>query len=98
MIAKLAFELLGQVVGVFGERGKARQEWLVERASALQRSGTDEIITVVWFSPAVVAWFSPDRANAWIDTILGGNPEYVYIVSAITAAVFGLGKVNGRKT
>ena len=50
----------------------------------------------MWFSPAVVAWFSPDKANAWIAAVFS-NAEYSALLIAITAAVFGLGKINGRK-
>jgi len=88
--------LLGQVIGLFGERGKAKQASLDARVANLARSWTDEFITVVWFSPLIVAWFSPERSDAWIASITG-QVEYFGMLSAITAAVFGLGKINGRK-
>jgi hypothetical protein len=96
VLANLAVGVIGQVIGLFGERGKAQQEALKARVEAMQRSGTDEIITAVWFSPAVVAWFSPERAEAWIERIFNTSPEYTALLIGITAAVFGLGKINGR--
>ena len=89
--------LVGQVIGLFGAKGKARQQAISNRISAMERSLTDEFIAVVWFSPMVVCWFSPERATAWIDAVTKNNPEYFAMLAAITAAVFGLGKINGRK-
>jgi len=62
----------------------------------MKRSWTDEIIALVWFSPMMVAWISPDNAKAWIGTVTA-DPEYYGMLVLITAAVFGLGKINGRK-
>lgn len=94
MLVKAGIGLVGQIVGLFGERGKASQEALRARQEAMGRTWTDEFITLVWFSPLVVAWFNPDAATQWINAVLGQNPEYVAIVAGITAAVFGLGKLG----
>jgi len=96
MIAGLLVNLVGQVIGIFGAKGKAAQENLATRVNAMERSWTDEFITLVWFSPVLVSWFNPERANAWIVTVTG-NTEYFGMLAGITAAVFGLGKINGRK-
>ena len=92
----LAAGLVGQVIGLFGEKGKAQQEALKERVSNMQRSLTDEFIAAIWFSPVVMAWFDPARADAWIAAVFS-NQEYSALLIAITAAVFGLGKINGKK-
>ena len=97
MLVKAGISLAGQIIGLFGARGKATQEALKARQESMQRTWTDEFITVVWFSPLLVAWVEPDRATAWIDAVLGQNPEYVAIVASITAAVFGLGKIGVSK-
>jgi len=96
VIVNLVGGLLGQVIGLFGAKGKAQQEQMASRISALGRSWTDEFIAVVWFSPLIVSWISPDRAQAWIDTITSQD-EYFSMLVGITLAVFGIGKLNGRK-
>ena len=96
MLANLTAGLVGQVIGLFGEKGRATQAALKARVEAMGRSWTDEIITLVWFSPAIVAWFSPDKAGEWIERIFNTSPEYTALLIGITAAVFGLGKINGR--
>jgi len=96
MLANLTVGVIGQVIGLFGAKGKAQQEALKARVESMQRSGTDEIIAAVWFSPAIVAWFDPERAELWITNIFNTSPEYTALLIGITAAVFGLGKINGR--
>ena len=96
MIASLVANLLGQVVGLFGQKGKAAQDALAARVSNMERSWTDEFITAVWFSPLLVSWVNPEKANEWIATVFA-NKEYSALLMGITAAVFGLGKLNGRK-
>jgi hypothetical protein len=96
MLANVAVGLVGQVIGLFGQKGKANQEALKARVEGMKRSGTDEIIAAVWFSPLVVMWFDAPRASVWIDTAFNTSPEYSALLIGITAAVFGLGKINGR--
>jgi len=88
--------LAGQIIGLFGSKGKAQQQALKTRVANMKRSWTDELVALVWFSPMMMAWISPDRATAWIDTATA-DPEYYALLVGITAAVFGLGKINGRK-
>ncbi len=96
MIVNAAAGLIGQVIGLFGSKGRATQEQLKARVESMGRSWTDEFITIVWFSPLVAAWVSPEAAAAWIEAVTS-DVEYFAMVGAITAAVFGLGKLNGRK-
>jgi len=96
MIVGGIINLLGQAIGLFGAKGEAKQEALAVRVSGMERSWTDEFIAVVWFSPLVVAWFNPARADAWIASVTG-NLEYFGMLAGITMAVFGIGKLNGRK-
>ncbi len=93
MLASLAVGVVGQIIGLFGEKGKASQEAMKARVEQMGRSGTDEMITAVWFSPLVVMWFAPERAEVWIQTAFNTSPEYSALLIGITAAVFGLGKI-----
>ena len=93
MIATGILNLFGQVIGIFGARGKANQEALKAVAENMPRSWTDEVIVVVWFSPLLVAWFNEQAAMNWITAVFA-NGEYSALLIGITAAVFGLGKLN----
>ena len=92
----LAAEILGQVIGLFGDKGKATQESLKARVENMQRSWTDEFITAFWFLPMLVGWFNPEAAATWIRMVFSTSPEYSGLLIGITVAVFGLGKINGR--
>jgi len=96
MIVQGAIGLAAQVIGLFGQRGKATQEAIQARIANMERSWTDEFIVVIFFSPLVVMWFSPERANAWVENIDKMPEWYVAMVAGIVSAVFGLGKLNGR--
>ena len=97
MLVTMAGQLLGQAIGLFGAKGKASQENIKARMSAMKRSWTDEFLVVVYFSPLVVGWVSPERAMAWL-AMVGEMPDsYMAILFAITGAVFGLGKMGGKK-
>ena len=97
MIVKLLGTLIGSIVGLVGDWGKGKQEALMTRLNAMQRSWTDEFITVVYFSPLMVAWFAPERSEQWVAMVQSLPAEYNAVLAGITAAVFGLGKINGRK-
>lgn len=96
MIINGALGLVGQVIGLFGAKGQRTQEQMKARLDAMGRSWTDEFIAVVWFSPLIVAWVSPERAQSWIDTITSQN-DYFAMLVAITLAVFGIGKIQRAK-
>ena len=97
MLVQAGLGLLNQVIGLFGDKGKAAQAENTKRIENMQRSWTDEFLVVTWFSPVWMSWFSPDRAAAYVET-LNNMPEwYISLLYLITGAVFGLGKINGRK-
>jgi len=96
MIVNIAAKLLGSVIGIWGEKGKAKQEALATRVEAMKRSWTDEFIAVYWFSPSIVSWFDPDKATAMI-TSMTSNEQFFGVQIGITLAVFGIGKLNGKK-
>jgi hypothetical protein len=88
--------VIGQVIGLIGQRGKAAQDALNARVAMMQRSMTDEFIGLYWLSPGFMAWVDADRASEWIAAVTS-NAEFFQMQVAITVAVFGLGKINGRK-
>lgn len=57
---------------------------------ASKGSWKDELITLVFFSPFVVAWFAPERADAWVAWVKALPPEYWLVIAGIVAASFGL--------
>lgn len=89
--------LAGQLIGLFGAKGQAAQATIKERISHMERSYTDEFLVLFWFSTPVVAWFDPVRADQWIEAVFS-NVQYSALLIGITASVFGLGKLNGRKS
>lgn len=55
-----------------------------------QFSWKDELITVIWFAPLVVAWFNPQQAMEWV-TFVSQLPVFYQIgMFGIMAASFGL--------
>lgn len=55
-----------------------------------QYSWKDEFITLVWYSPLVVAWFEPEKAMKWIEFVQGLPYFYQIGMFGIMAATFGL--------
>ena len=55
-----------------------------------QYSWKDEFITLVRYSPLVVAWFEPEKAMKWIDFVQGLPYFYQMGMFGIMAATFGL--------
>jgi hypothetical protein len=96
MIAGLIANLAGSVIGLFGQAGKAKQDALTARVSNMERSWTDEVIALYWFGPSFIGFFNPETSVA-IQGAMFANQELVGIQVGITMAVFGLGKINGRK-
>jgi len=88
--------LAGQIIGLFGTKGKAQQEALKVRVENMKRSWTDEILVMYWFGPSFIGWVNPAHGIE-IQNAMFANTEIVSIQVALTAAVFGLGKLNGRK-
>ena len=96
MIANILGGLAGQVIGLFGAKGKAQQQNIQTRMALMQRTWVDELLVVFWFAPSIVSWVSPEKADAMITSMMG-NSELTLMQGAITAAVFGLGKVSGKR-
>jgi len=95
LAVKLGAGLVGQVIGLVGDKGKAAQADLVARAENMKRSWTDEVLVIYWFSPSVIAWFDKEKSLE-VQQTMTADPELFALQVAITAAVFGLGKINGR--
>jgi hypothetical protein len=65
-------------------------DWDVVAQQQAQYSWKDELITIIWFAPLVVAWFEPERAGQWVNWV--GELPYFYQFGmfGIMAASFGL--------
>ena len=62
--------LAGQILGLFGQKGRANQEALKARVANMKRSLTDEFLVVYWFGPSVLlGLFSPDHYSAYVAAI-----------------------------
>lgn len=69
---------------------KGEQDWDIKAMEAAKYSWKDELITLVWFAPLVVAWFDPDRAMKWIQFVDKLPVWYQVGMFGIMAASFGL--------
>lgn len=97
MLINILGGIASGLIGLFGQRGAAKAQEIQARVSNMQRSGTDEFIVIVLFAPLVVAWFSETEAQAYIQFLEAAPDWYRNLIFAVTGAVFGLGKLNGRK-
>lgn len=88
--------LAGQIIGLFGERGRANQAVIKERLAQMERSYTDEVIIAYWFGPTIVSIFGWAAPLINQKGMITENTEIFAVQTALTAAVFGLGKMNGR--
>jgi len=69
---------------------QAEADWDIVAQQQAQYSWKDELITVIWFSPMIVAWFDIERAMQWV-TWVGQLPYfYQFGMFGIMAASFGL--------
>ena len=94
LLAKMGFDLAGNVVGMFNASNKAKVQEVASRIENMGRSWTDEFIVLVFFTPIIVAWFSPERSLSYFEA-LNAMPEwYNALIIGITVAVFGLGKIK----
>ena len=55
-----------------------------------QFSIKDELITIIWFAPLVVAWFEPEAAMDWVTFVSELPLFYQIAMFGIIAASFGL--------
>ena len=88
--------LAGQLIGLFGQQGRDAQANIKTRLAQMERSYTDEVIVAYWFGPTLVAIFGWAEPLVNQQIMVSANGEIFAIQAAITAAVFGLGKMNGR--
>ena len=65
-------------------------DWDTVAQQQAQYSWKDELITIIWFSPLIVAWFEPERANLWVDWVANLPYFYQFGIFGIMAASFGL--------
>jgi len=71
-------------------QAKAESDWDTMALEAAKHSWKDELITIVWFSPLVVAWFDSERAMEWLAFVSGLPYYYQFIMFGIVASSFGL--------
>ena len=69
---------------------KGEQDWDIVAQKAAQFSWKDEFITLVWFTPLIVAWFDQERAMKWIEFVSALPIWYQFGMFGIFAASFGL--------
>lgn len=69
---------------------KGEQDYDLEAMKQARYSWKDELITLVWFAPLVVAWFEPAKAQAWIAFVAALPLFYQIGMFGIMAATFGL--------
>ena len=101
MIAKLLLQIVAGAVGAIGGKDKAKREERANKVNAIsanmQRSGTDEALLFFWFYPNLLAIFSTDAAINYINAMSSIDPQWREVQLGISIAIFGLGKVGGRK-
>lgn len=66
------------------------QDWDLEAMKQARYSYKDELITVVWFAPLIMAWFDPDKALEWVDFVSKLPGWYQIGMFGIISASFGL--------
>ena len=97
MIWQAGIGLIGQVIGLFGQAGKAKQEALKATAQNFQRTWVDELIVLYWFFPSVLAYLGrPESLQTQVDMLNASGP-LMEIQIGISAAVFGLNKLSGKR-
>lgn len=98
---KIILQIVATLVGKIGAKDQSKRDErkarVVAVAENMQRSGTDEGISLIWFFPLVMLWISPERAIAYINQLESLPEWYVQMLVGITIAVFGLGKLNRNK-
>jgi len=69
---------------------KQEADWDLVAQRQAQYSWKDEFITLVWFTPLIVAWFHPDEATKWVEFVSELPYWYQFGMFGIIAASFGL--------
>ena len=65
-------------------------DWDVIAQENAKYSWKDEFITLIWYSPLVVAWFDPELAMKWVSFVKELPYFYQFGMFGIMAASFGL--------
>lgn len=69
---------------------KTEADWDIIALEQAKHSWKDELITIIWFSPLVVAWFDPEKAMKWVEFVQELPIFYQVGMFGIIAASFGL--------
>ncbi len=65
-------------------------DWDVEALRQSQHSWKDEFITIIIFSPLIVAWFDSERAMEWVEFVNKLPTYYQGLMIGIVCASFGI--------
>ena len=69
---------------------KIEGDWDTTALRMSETSWKDEFLTVIIFSPLVVAWFDQERAMAWVQFVQELPMFYQIFMAGIICASFGL--------
>ena len=69
---------------------QGEQDWDMEAMRQARYSIKDEVITLIWFAPLIVAWFYPEKAQTWLEFVSKMPYWYQFGMFGIFAAAFGL--------
>jgi len=69
---------------------EGEQDWDLEAMRQARYSYKDELITIIWFAPLVMAWFDPKSAMDWINFVDSLPSWYQIGMFGIISASFGL--------
>lgn len=71
-------------------QAQTESDWDLKAMEAAKHSWKDELITLIWFSPLVVAWFEPEKSMEWVEFVSVLPYYYQFIMFGIVASSFGL--------
>lgn len=72
------------------QEAKSESDYDTTALKQMQFSYKDEFAMLVWYSPIVLAWVYPEKAQAWVDFV-GGLPHWYQLgMLGILASTFGL--------
>ena len=74
----------------FRQLAQIEGDWDQEALRQSQYSWKDELITLIWFAPLVVAWFDQPTAMGWIAFVTKLPTWYQIGMFGIISASFGL--------
>lgn len=94
MLVKAGLSLTTQLLSLIGSRGEKAKEAIENARDAMDRTWTDEIITLYWFGPTILAMLGYAGALVQQQAAISDYSPLFQVQIAITAAVFGLGKMK----